>query len=110
MIQEVYCSFEVAKLLKEKGMEFTLKINSENLTQFEYSLIKMANTMSFNRRFFEEDTGKYAARRLLEIAYKQWEDKARKWLSENLDRYDNSIGLTKDEFIGEFTNFINKLL
>ena len=84
-------------------MEFTLKVNTENLTQFEYCLIKMVNTMSFDRRFFEEDTGKFASKKLLDIAYKQWEQKARKWLSENLDRYDESIGWTKEEFIEEFT-------
>ena len=32
------------------------------------------------------------------------------WLRENLDRYDPSIGWTKEEFIGEFINFINKEL
>lgn len=29
------------------------------------------------------------------------------WLRDNLDRYDESIGLTKDEFINEFINFTN---
>lgn len=29
------------------------------------------------------------------------------WLRENLDRYDESIGLSKDEFINEFLEFVN---
>ena len=32
------------------------------------------------------------------------------WLRENLDRYDESIGLTKEEFIKEFLDYINKEL
>ena len=31
------------------------------------------------------------------------------WLKENIDRYDQSIGLTKDEFVLEFLKFANKL-
>ena len=37
-------------------------------------------------------------------------DRACKWIRENLDRYDESIGLTKEEFIKEFLEFINEEL
>ena len=37
-------------------------------------------------------------------------NRACKWIRENLDRYDESIGLTKEEFIKEFLEFINEEL
>ena len=36
------------------------------------------------------------------------DERIKEFLNDNLDRYDPSIGWTKEEFIGEFINFINK--
>lgn len=44
MIKEAYCSFEVAKLLKEKGFDEPIKCWYDNFADFHEQGVKMNNT------------------------------------------------------------------
>ena len=44
MIQEAYCSFEVAKLLKEKGFDESIRCWYDNFQDFHEEGMRMSNT------------------------------------------------------------------
>jgi hypothetical protein len=44
MIQETYCSFEVSKLLKEKGFNESIRCWYDNLQDFHEEGVRMRNT------------------------------------------------------------------
>ena len=56
------------------------------------------------------EENKFIQARVLMIFREDFKNQIGDWLYENIDRYDESIGLTKDEFIKEFLNFIHNEL
>ena len=47
-------------------------VNTEGLTKFESALVRLANGCSFDRRFLDEESGKYAAKKLFGIAVEEY--------------------------------------
>lgn len=47
-------------------------VNTEGLTKFESALVKLVNGCSFDRKFLDEERGKYAAKKLSGIAVEEY--------------------------------------
>ena len=47
-------------------------INTEGLTKFESTLVRLVNGCSFDRRFLDGESGKYAAKKLFDIAVEEY--------------------------------------
>ena len=47
-------------------------VNTEGLTKFESTLVRLVNGCSFDRRFLDEESGKYAAKKLFDIAVEEY--------------------------------------
>ena len=47
-------------------------VNTEGLTKFESALVRLVNGCSFDRRFLDEESGKYAAKKLFGIAVEEY--------------------------------------
>ena len=47
-------------------------VNTEGLTKFESALVRLVNGCSFDRRFIDEESGKYAAKKLFGIAVEEY--------------------------------------
>lgn len=74
-------------------MKFNVKINTDNLTQFEYNLIKLVNTTTFNRQYLDEETCKYAANKLSEVITKDVINKVCDFIKKNHKNYStNPLG------------------